>query len=157
MGDLVWGGSKDKTGEVTAEGHLSFYESMQDQIFSIDSGREGERRWSVMAFSDRGDYPITEALDFAKKAVHCLLLEGKAAWDKFRETHPGDNNRVVIGRASYNSSVLRLNGPAGRDRIVLKADAKGKPSVQMLDAESKVISQFAASEQSLKHYFQSCE
>ncbi len=99
MGDLVWGGSKDKTGEVTAEGHLSFYESMQDQIFSIDSGREGERRWSVMAFSDRGDYAFTDALDFANQSRALPAPERKAAWDKFRETHPGDNNRVVIGRA----------------------------------------------------------
>jgi len=156
MGGLVWGGSKGKTGEVTAEGHLSFDESMQDQIFSIDAGREGEGRWSVMAFSDRGD-PITEALDFAEENRALPAPERKAAWDKFRETHPGDNNRVVIGRASDNSLVLRLNGPAGRDRIVLKADAKGKPRVHMLDPKSKVITQFAASGESLKHYFQSCE
>jgi len=140
MGGLVWGGSKDKTGEVTAEGHLSFDQSMQDQIFSIDAGREGERCWSVMAFSDLGDYPITAALDFAKESRALPAPERKAAWYKFRETHPGDNNRVVIGRASDNSSVLHLKDPAGRDRIVLKADAKGKPRVQMLDTESKVIS-----------------
>jgi ribonucleotide reductase alpha subunit len=141
MGGLVWGGASEKTGKVAAEGHLSFDQYMQDQIFSIDAGREGERRWSVMAFTDRGDYPITEALDFAKQTRALPASERAAAWAKFSKTHPGDNNRVVIGRASDNSSVLRLKDPEGRDRIVLKVDGSGEPSVQMLDAEGKVISQ----------------
>lgn len=145
MGGLVWGGRKDQTGKITAEGHLSFDQYMQDQIFSIDAGREGEKRWSVMAFTDRGEYPITEALDFVKQTRALPSSERAAAWEKFRKTHPGDNNRVVIGRTSDNSSILRLKDPEGRDRIVLKVDGKGEPSVQMLDEQGKVISQLGAS------------
>ncbi len=141
MGGLTWGGSKDKNGKITADGHLSFDQYMQDQIFAIDAGREGESKWSAMTFSDRGDYSIMEGFEAAKRIRALPESERKAAWAKFRQEHPGDQNRVVIGRAPDNSSVLRLKDPQGRDRIVLKVDAKGDPVVQVLDAEGKVISQ----------------
>ncbi len=141
MGGLTWGGSKDKNGKITADGHLSFDQYMQDQIFAIDAGREGGSKWSAMTFSDRGDYSIMEGFEAAKRIRALPEAERKAAWAKFRQEHPGDQNRVVIGRAPDNSSVLRLKDPQGRDRIVLKVDAKGDPAVQVLDAEGKVISQ----------------
>jgi hypothetical protein len=56
MGGLTWGGEKNKDGKILADGHLSFDQYMQDQICSIDAGREGEGRCSAMTFSDRGDY-----------------------------------------------------------------------------------------------------
>ena len=141
MGGLTWGGSKDKNGKITADGHLSFDQYMQDQIFAIDAGREGDSKWSAMTFSDRGDYSIMEGFEAAKKIRALPESERKAAWAKFSQTHPGDHNRVIIGRAPDNSSVLRLKDPDGHDRIVLKVDAKGEPTVQILDAQGKVVSQ----------------
>ena len=144
MGGLIFGGSKDKDGKIQANGHLSFDQYMQDQIFSLDAGREGNSRWSAMTFSDRGDYSITEIFDLLQKTKGLPDAERAAAIGKFQETHPGDHARVTIGRARDNSSVLRLKDPEGRDRILLKVDAGGHPTVQLLDEHGVVMSQLPA-------------
>jgi|SRR5580704_1438961 hypothetical protein len=42
MGGLIWAGLKEKDGTIQNHGHLSFDQYEQDQIFSIDSGREDQ-------------------------------------------------------------------------------------------------------------------
>ena len=141
MGGLIFGGSKDKSGKIATNGHLSFDQYMQDQVFSIDAGREGKSRWSAITISDRGDYPITDVFDLLQKTRGLPEAERKAAWQKFAETHPGDHSRVVLGRAPDDSVVLRLKDPDGHDRILLKVDGKGQPALQFLDEHGGVISQ----------------
>lgn len=46
MGGLIWGGLKEKDGTIQNHGHLSFDQYEQDQIFAIDSGREGQSKFS---------------------------------------------------------------------------------------------------------------
>jgi hypothetical protein len=141
MGGLIFGGNKDKDGKISTNGHLSFDQYMQDQIFSIDAGREGQSRWSAITISDRGDYPITDVFDLLQKTRGLPEAERKAAWQQFAETHPGDHGRVVLGRAPDDSAVLRLKDPQGHDRILLKVDGKGQPALQLLDEHGAVISQ----------------
>ena len=61
MGGLTFDGWKDKNGEIQNNGHLSFDQYMQDQVFSLDAGQEGGQHYSVMNFTDRGDYSIMDA------------------------------------------------------------------------------------------------
>jgi hypothetical protein len=137
MGGLVFRGHKDKNGQVSSNGHLSFDRYDQDQIFSIDAGEEQGRHTSNLAIWDRGDYPIEEGVK-----IEALPLDQQAeAWKKYHERFPGDHPRIILGRAADSASVLRLKDPSGRDRIVLRVKADGAPSVQLLDENGNVTSQ----------------
>ena len=121
MGGLTFDGWKDKNGEIQNNGHLSFDQYMQDQVFSLDAGQEGGKHYSVINFTER-----------------------QAEWKKFMETHPGDASRMVLGRAADTSAVLKMRDPQGRDRLVIKVAADGSPSIQFLDEGGRVVSQLPA-------------
>ncbi len=146
MGGLIWAGWKDKNGVVHSNGHLSFDQYMQDQIFAIDAGQEGDHHGSVLKITDRGDYPITEAMAAAERIRALPQAQQAAEWKKFQATHPGDNNRIVLGRAGDKSAVLRLKDTEGRDRLVLKVSAEGTPTLDLLDADGKVVSHLPQSD-----------
>lgn len=140
MGGLIYGGSKDKDGKVHNNGHLSFDQYMQDQIFSIDAGENAGSRYSAITISDRGDYPITEMLESAQR-IRGLPEEQRAAeWEKFASTHPQGRNRIIFGR--YDGTVLlRMKDTKERDRLVIQVQADGTPLIKFLDQDGKVISQ----------------
>jgi len=142
-GGLSYGISKDASGKVQgSDGHLSFDQYMQDQIFTIDAGREGDKKFSLLRVDDRGDYPITEALDAVTRIRKLPAEQQPAEFKKFFDAHPGDHPRVVLGRTRDGSSVLQLKDAEGHDRIVLRVAAEGAPKLQFLDATGKVISEF---------------
>jgi hypothetical protein len=97
MGGLTFDGWKDKNGKIQNNGHLSFDQYMQDQVFSLDAGQEGGEHYSVINFSDRGDYSVMDAFE-AKKRIDALPAEQRQAeWKKFMKTHPGDANQDGAG------------------------------------------------------------
>lgn len=65
--------------------------------------------------------------------------ERKEEWRKFGETHPGDEKRVVLGRAKNGAAELRLKDAAGRDRIVLRVEGNGEAKVEILGADGKLM------------------
>lgn len=139
IGGLIYGLSKDKEGHVTgANVHLSFDKYMQDQIFTVDAGEEGKDSYSALTMQDRGDYPITEALDASNRIAKLPQDRHASEWKKFIATHPGDHTRVVLGRASDGGAVLRLKDMEGRDRIVLRVAPDGTSVIETLDATGKV-------------------
>jgi len=141
MGGLIFGGTKDKDGKVQSNGHLSFDQYMQDQTFSIDAGEESGKRWSAITISDRGDYPITEALEAAQR-IRALPEDQRAAeWKKFAASHPGDHTRIAFGRSTDRSAVLRMKDSDGHDRLVIQVMADGSPLIKFLDKDGKVVSQ----------------
>ena len=140
MGGLIFGGQKDSNGEVHHEGHLSFDQYDQDQIFAIDAGQSGTQKRSIMVFSDRGDYPIQGVFDASTRIRSLPPAERQAATRQFLEAHPGDYERVLIGRATDGSAIVQLKDVKGRDRIVLRV-ADGPPLMQFLDENGKVIDQ----------------
>jgi len=145
MGGLTFDGWKDKNGEIQNNGHLSFDQYMQDQVFSLDARQDGGKHYSMMNFTDRGDYSIMDAFE-AKKRIDALLADQRQAeWKKFMETHPGDAHRIVLGRARDESAVLKMKDKQGRDRLVIKVAADGSPTIQFLDEAGKVLSQLPAS------------
>jgi hypothetical protein len=138
-GGLSYGISKDSSGKVLgSDGHLSFDQYMQDQIFTIDAGREGDKKFSLIRMDDRGDYSILDALDTFSRINKLPDDQRTAEIKKFRETHPGDHPRVILGRIADGSSVLQLKDAEGRDRIVLRVAADGVPHLQFLDAGGRV-------------------
>jgi hypothetical protein len=139
-GGLSYGISKDSTGNVTgSDGHLSFDQYMQDQIFTIDAGRDGDKKFSLLRMDDRGDYPITDALEALTRISKLPENQRETELKKFLATHPGDHPRVILGRARDGGSVLQLKDTEGRDRLVLRVAPDGTPKLQFLDATGKVF------------------
>src|SRR2546429_7014576 len=87
MGGLTFDGWKDKNGKIQNNGHLSFDQYMQDQVFSLDAGQEGGEHYSVINFSDRGDYSVMDAFD-AKTRIDALPAEQRQAGGKQIMTTP---------------------------------------------------------------------
>jgi hypothetical protein len=141
-GGLSYGISKDAAGHVIgSDGHLSFDQYMQDQIFTIDAGRDGDKKFSLLRMDDRGDYPITEALEAVTRISKLPENQREPELRKFLETHPGDHPRVILGRARDGGSILQLKDAEGRDRLVLRVAPDGTPKLQFLDATGKVVSE----------------
>ncbi|MGC1170541.1 MAG: hypothetical protein WA886_16680 [Candidatus Acidiferrales bacterium] len=141
-GGLLWGGLKDKSGKIENYGHLSFDKYDQDQIFAIDSGQDADEKSSAIRISDRGDYPIQEAVDAKDRIEKLPQAQRKAEWDKFFATHTGDANRIYLGRAPDKSASLRIKDEQGRDRLVMRVNAEGDPVIQFLDDSGKVTREF---------------
>jgi hypothetical protein len=142
MGGLTFDGAKQNDGEIENNGHLSFDQYNQDQLFSIDAGQEGNRKQTMMIFSDRGDYDLYDSIEDLLRMKTLPSAERQAAMQKFVAAHPGDHPRIAFGRAPDKSAVLRMKDPEGRDRLVIKVAADGAPLLQFLDAEGKVLDQF---------------
>jgi hypothetical protein len=141
-GGLAYGIEKDAAGHVRgSNGHLSFDQYMQDQIFTIDAGREGTNKYSLMTIDDRGDYNIMDALELSNRIAKLPEDKRTKEIEAFRARHPGDHKRVVLGRLPDGSSTLRLKDAEGRDRIVLLVAADGSPKLQLLDAQGKTVSE----------------
>lgn len=146
-GGLIWGGLKQKDGKIENVGHLSFDQYEQDQIFAIDSGQNGQDKFSAIRIGERGDYPIQEAFEAKERIEKLPEPQQKAEWDKFFATHLGDANRIYLGRSPDKSASLRLKDDQGRDRLVMRVNAEGNPVIQFLGADGKVTNEFSGSKQ----------
>ena len=96
-GGLIFGGFKNKEGKVETWGHLSFDQYRQDQVFSIDAGEEEGHRRSGIGISDRGDYPILEAVEATTRIGALPPDQQEAEYKKFVATHTGDAQRAYLG------------------------------------------------------------
>jgi hypothetical protein len=146
MGGLIFSGLKMKDGTIQNHGHLSFDQYEQDQIFAIEAGREDQEKFSSLRMSDHGDYSIQEALDAKLRIDKMPESQREAEWKKFFVTHPGDANRIYLGRAADKSASLQLKDASGKTRLAMRVDADGNPVIQFLDAEGKVLKEFTAAE-----------
>ena len=145
-GGLIYGVSKDAHGNATDNNvHISFDQYMQDQIFTVDAGREAGKQYSLLTMGERGDYSIVEVLEANERISKLPEEQRKTEWTKFRATHPGDSTRVMVGRDTDGSAILKLKDAEGHDRIALRVTADGTPEMQFLDAEGKVISELPGS------------
>ena len=141
MGGMMWDYSKDESGRIEGNGHLSFDQYMQDQIFSIDAGVQDGKKFSAITISDRGDWPITEGFEAAKRIDALPKDQREAEWQKFSATHPGDHNRITLARFEDKSVGLRMRDPDGHDRLVILVASDGSPTIKFLNPDGKVIAQ----------------
>jgi hypothetical protein len=141
MGGLTFDGAKGKDGHITSSGHLSFDQYDQDQVLAFDADQEGTEKQTMLTISDRGEYPLHESLDDYARIKTLPEGQRQAAIKAFRETHPGDHPRILLGRESDKSALLRMKDTEGRDRIVMKVAADGSPLLQFLDESGRVVEQ----------------
>jgi len=141
MGGLTFGGVKRKDGQIVSDGHLSFDQYDQDQLFSIDAGQEGTAKRTSLQITDRGDYSLYASIDELLRIKTLPPDQQQEAFRKFAETHPGDHQRIILARGGDKSAVLRMKDTEGRDRIVMKVGADGVPILQFLNEAGKVIEQ----------------
>jgi hypothetical protein len=141
-GGLIYGLSKDQNGHIIGNDvHLSSGQYMQDQIFTIDAGRNGQQKYSELTMQDRGDYSILEVFEAIDRISKVPRGQQASEWKKFRASHTGDHTRVVLSRSTDGASALPLKDAEGRDRIVLRVAPDGTPKLHMLNADGKVVSE----------------
>ncbi len=135
-GGLIYGGEKDKGGNVSAYGHLSFDQYDQDQVFTIDASEDGGFRKARLSIWDRPDYSIEELLALQNRIKNMPEDKKKAEYAKFFAGREHAQPRVFLGK-SDNGSVLsaRLNDKQGRERLILEVTPEGNPVVRFLDHE----------------------
>jgi len=140
-GGMIWGGAKDANGQVSSYGHLSFDRYLQDQVFTVDASEEGAHKQSRLSIVDDPDYPITDLLDEQQRVSKLPKDQQQAEFKKFFDEHGRPEQRLFLGRADDRSVALRLKDTQGRDRIVIKVDPTGNPSLQFLDENGKATAQ----------------
>ncbi len=143
-GGLIFGGEKDKQGNAGSYGHLSFDRYEQDQVFSIDADEDGSQRSSELRIIDQPDHPLTQDLAEAERIGKLPKDQQEAEWKKYRAATPHSEPRIMLGRADDRSVALRLKDVEGRDRIVIKVQPDGTPSLQFLDEQGRVTSELPA-------------
>lgn len=139
-GGLIFGG-EGKDGHGSSFGHLSFDAYEQDQLYSVDSGNDGEKQSESVVLVDRPNYPIGELIDLTDRTKDMPKEKRQAEIEQFLKSHPSPHARVYLGRAADKSAALKLKDADGKDRVIIQVAPDGTPSLQFLDASGKVVSQ----------------
>jgi hypothetical protein len=106
-GGLIFGGRKDKTGNVRSWGHLSFDQYMGDQVVVLEAGEEDGKRRSGIQFVDEPDIPMSEITD----ALMLPPAQREARLDQlFSKDKP--QQRAYLGRRSDRSAALQFERSA---------------------------------------------
>ena len=144
QGGLIWGAGQLPDGTIENHGHLSLDQYEENQIFALDAGQEGKDKFSRITISDQGDYPVDEKRK-AEETIGALPADKQDdAWGQFFSTHRHDVQRLQLGRSPDGSVGLNLSDGNGKTRIRLAVQADGKSSMQFLDANGAVVSEFPA-------------
>jgi hypothetical protein len=143
-GGLVFGGTKDKEGKVSAYGHLSFDQYNQDQVFTIDASEDAGNRKAGVSVWDRPDYSIEELILFLESVKSLPEKEKKAEVAKFFSGRESAHPRLYLGKSHDGSVSLRLNDRQGRDRLVVEVAPDGTPAVRFFDQDGKETGRFPA-------------
>lgn len=143
-GGLIFGGEKSADGTKRSHGHLSFDAYEQDQMLTIDSSQDGKDKYTRIKITDYPDYPITDLLQLLDSTKNLPNDQQQKALHAYFAQHGGPVTRLILGRGldgdHDNSVMLGLNDPNGRPRILMKVASDGTPSLEMLDANGKVVS-----------------
>jgi hypothetical protein len=139
-GGLIFGGEKGPhAAHPDSYVHLSFDQYMQDQALALDEGQEDGQKFSRININDVGDYPITDAIAAEGRISQLPKAQQAAAWGAFQKTHPGNVNRIRLGRLEDKSVVVQMKDPSGKTRIAMMVAADGTPSLAFLDENGKVV------------------
>jgi len=140
-GGLTFGGGKDKNGQVSSYGHLSFDEYEQDQVFTIDASQQGSKRRSGLSLVDDPDYPIGELIAVTDRIAKLPPDQQKAEVAKFADSHGRPHQRLYLGRGDDRSVALKFKDVEGHDRIVIQVAADGSPVIRFLDQNGGIVSE----------------
>jgi len=140
-GGLIFGGEKGKDGKISNYGHLSFDQYMQDQTVVLEGDQEGADYNKHLEINDQPLYPITDALGIAERYEADPTPENKAALEKFVSAHGGQTQRLFLGEDPKEGLTLNMKDDKGRSRIVLRVQPDGRPVLEFLDADGRIVSQ----------------
>jgi len=143
-GGLTFGGYKDKHGRQVSYGHLSFDKYMQDQTLVLDANQQGGQYRKYLGINDMPDYPITEILPLVEKLRAHPTAQNRAALKQFFAQHGKPTPRLFLGQDPQHGLALDMKDKQGHNRIVLRVEPDGSPSLQFLDANGKVIGRVPA-------------
>jgi hypothetical protein len=143
-GGLIFGGYKDKDGKPVNYGHLSFDQYMQDQTVVLESSQHGGEYSKYLGINDMPDYPITDLLPLVERLHAHPTPRNQAALKAFFAEHGKPTPRLFLGQNPKKDLVLDMKDDSGRNRIVLKVQPDGSPSLQFLDARGNVIGRLPA-------------
>lgn len=141
QGGLIWGASQLPDGTIENHGHLSLDQYEENQVFAIDAGQEGKDKFSQIAITDQGDYPVEEKRNAEDRIGKLPQDKQEDAWKNFFATHRHDLKRLVLGRARDGSVGLTLRDGEGRVRILINVQPDGKPVLRFLDENGETVSE----------------
>ena len=139
-GGLVFGGSKDKDGKISAGGSLTFDQYGQDQAVQIMQYEEGKERGASLKINDLPEIPtdweLLGKIDEMKDGP-----EKQAEYAKHRDM-VGLKNRIFVGKRDDRSAAIVLRDIQARKRAEIKVAADGTPTLEFFDENGKVTSRF---------------
>lgn len=139
VGGLVFGGGKNKDGDVSANSGFFFDQYQQDQTMGFVFNEYKGRRRAAFLVQDQPDIPKPEWLERLQAARKMNDgPEKKAALDKL-----SPKLRIYVGktRDDHAASVLLFDAE-GRSRISMTVQPSGQPKLEFLDENGKVIQSF---------------
>lgn len=118
---------------------LTFDKSRADQTVALQHLENKEGYWAGLVFNDENiDLPTRLA---KIKEIEALPTkdEQRAAFQKMRENGEFLVQRLAIGKGRNKSALLALSDAKGKPRIEMSVEANGKPKLNFLDENGKVI------------------
>jgi len=145
-GGLTFTGKKNPDGTYSASSGFSFDQFNQDQILYFQYAEENGKRRTGFSIADRADvdiYDMVQARDSIMKLPEgAVRNEALQKWQAPRNGVPLAATRLYVGRTVQKASVVNLNDPQGRTRLLLKVDSLGVASIEFLDENGKVTGRF---------------
>ena len=142
-GGLVYTGTRDSTGAVSAGAILTFDQFENDQIVALSYDHDGGRKRQGLTIQDRPD-SLTDRVIEAYRAVESAT--SKEERDSLVEYHfsriPRRElaaRRLFVGRSWDQSSLVTLSDRDGQARLRLEVDSLGAASIQFLDDAGDVV------------------
>lgn len=142
-GGLAFTGST-RDGKYEAGAGLIFDQYDQDQVVGIDYDDDNGERTAGLHVWER---PNTPLIDLVRKqqAVHGMP-EGPAKQAALKEFQAqaergdfGGQSRVFVGKNEKNTSEVTLADAQGKARIRMTVESAGRPTLEFLDDNGKVI------------------
>lgn len=141
-GGLIQKGAVGKDGKPSAGLSLTFDRFRQDQVIQLLHVEEAGRARSMLVINDEADGTLFDAQQRADRTNAMRSLDPVArrmAEQAMRESGQLPSNRVRLGTTADGAAALSLADGRGRPRLLLVVTADGKPSVQLIGEDGKVV------------------
>lgn len=142
-GGLIYG-NRNKDNEAL----LSFDQHEQNELLALTYSRGDKRRAGLSVYNDRPDASllplIQRSAEIAKLTDPAARAQAEQRLDREVPAVVGTQaTRVFVGKDGDDAQLV-LGDRTGKPRLVLKVDARGEPTVELLDAAGVVVKRIAA-------------
>ena len=141
-GGLIQKGSISPDGKVTSGLSLTFDRFRQDQALQLLNHDGAGHQTTGISINDVPNFKVTSMEDvkrFGEEARQLPDSAQAAYWQKLTDEGRLMKNRIWLGNTRDKASSLQLRDAKGRTRMLLLVSAEGKPEIQMLDEQGKVL------------------